>query len=124
MSEHQLTDTEVAEHVETLKGYIADNHAGLVGAPRGATPAAVPDHALAAAVKLPERPKGMPIGQWLQIIAAIIAAMKARIQADIDALKAQVAAGAATPEILAALDDIQDSIVKEDPIPDEIPPTP
>jgi hypothetical protein len=76
MSEHQLTDAQVAEHVETLKGYIADNHAGLVGAPRGAAPAAVPDHALAAAIKLPERPKGMPIGDWLKIIAAIFAAIQ------------------------------------------------
>ena len=76
MSEHKLTDAEVAEHVETLNGLIAEHHAGVVGAPRGAAPAAVPDHALAAAVKLPERPKGMPIGQWLQIIAAIIAAIQ------------------------------------------------
>jgi hypothetical protein len=51
-------------------------------------------------------------------IKAAVEDMKARVMVDIDALRAKIEAGVATPEVLADLDSIKESL-KFDPIPDE-----
>jgi hypothetical protein len=80
---HQMNinPSQIPEHVGVLREYLEEkraNRAGNVGATRGEEQPDfdIPDHALATCVTLPERPRGMPIGDWLKIIAAILAAIE------------------------------------------------
>lgn len=74
--ERKMTDEQVAGHVEKLRS-LMPNQPGLMGAAPGAAATGhVPDHVLARMVKMPERPKGMPIAQWIKILAKILAMLQ------------------------------------------------
>jgi len=62
------------------------------------------------------------ITQLLQQVEASLVDMKARIQEDFDELQRQIAAGASTPEIVAAITRINESIQGVNPLPDFPPP--